>query len=419
MKRLWKALPRGVRAAAHRGAQAALTAATPAMVALAWRRGSAGGEPVTVAGLHSSSIGIGRGARLFTAALRQAGLEAQACDVGATIQVAGDLSGDLAAEPPGALRSLAPGGVLVSHLNPPELVLWLQRTGARGLRGRRHIGYWAWELPALPDAWASAFAYVDEVWCPSSFTADAVRERAPDGVPVRVVPHPMFMTPRPAPDRARFGLPQDACVVLAALDLKSTSARKNPHGAIAAYRRAVPEPDGRSLLVCKLSGGCHAPQRLAEIQAAAAGRPDIRLMQEVLSEADMTRLIASVDIVLSLHRAEGFGLLAAEALWLGKPVVATAWSGVMDFLDADSTALVPWTRSPVQDVQAMYAGGWWAEPDLVAAADLIRHLIDDPGARARLGARAAAKAARVFDAGEWMETVSGLLGVGTPDAAAP
>ena len=412
MKRLWKALPRGVRASAHRAAQAALTAATPAMVAVAWRRGLAGSEPVTVAGLHSSSIGIGRGARLFTAALRQGGVEAQTCDVGATIQVAGDLS----AESPGALRSLASGGVLVSHLNPPELVLWLQRTGARGLRGRRHIGYWAWELPALPDAWTAAFAYVDEVWCPSSFTADAVRERAPDGVPVRVVPHPMFMTPRPAPDRARFGLPQGACVVLAALDLKSTSARKNPHGAIAAYRRAVPEPDGRSLLVCKLSGGGQAPERLAEIQAAIAGRPDIRLMQEVLSEADMTRLIASVDIVLSLHRAEGFGLLAAEALWLGKPVVATAWSGVMDFLDADSTALVPWTRSPVQDVQAMYAGGWWAEPDLVAAADHIRHLIDDPGARARLGERAAAKAARVFDAGEWIETVRALLGVG---AAAP
>ncbi len=403
LKRLWKTLPHGVRAAAHRGAQAALTAATPAMVARVWRRGLPGGEPVTVAGLHGSSIGIGRGARLFAAALRQAGVQTQAQDTGATVQATSDLPPDVAFQP------LAAGGVLVSHLNPPELGLWLQRTAARGLKGRRHIGYWAWELAELPAAWNSAFAYVDEVWCPSSFTADALRARAPQTVPVRVVPHPVFMVPRLAPDRLRFGFPQGACVVLAALDLKSTSARKNPLGAIQAFRLAVPEPDGRSLLVCKVSGGGDAPERLAEVQSAVAGRADIRLLREVLGEADMTRLIASADIVLSLHRAEGFGLLPAEALWLGKPVVATAWSGVMDFLDEEAAALAPWTPCPVQDVQAMYTGGWWAEPDLAAAAGHLRRLLTDADARERLGARAAARAAQVFDPVVWTNLVRPLL----------
>ncbi len=403
MMRVWKALPPSLRAAAHRGAQAALDLATPALVARAWRRGQPGGEPVTVAGLHSSSIGIGRGARLFAVALRQAGVWLQAQDVAATIQTARDL--DTGSTP----TPLEGGGVLVSHLNPPELVLWLQRTAARGLRGRRHIGYWAWELAILPDSWTSAFAYLDEVWCPSSFTADAVRARAPPGVPVHVVPHPVFMIPRLPPDRARFDLPEDACVVLAALDLKSTSARKNPLGAIAAYRQAVPAPDGRSLLLCKLAGGSAAPERLAEVEAAIAGRSDILLLQRVLSEADMTRLIASADIVLSLHRAEGFGLLPAEALWLGKPVVATAWSGVMDFLDEQSAVLVPWGRRPVQDVQAMYADGWWAEPDLAAAADHLRRLIADPLARAQLGARASARALQVFDGAAWTQRVLTLL----------
>ena len=406
MKRIWKALPEGVRAAAHRGSQAALTAATPAMVALAWRRGQPGGQPVTVVGLHGSSIGIGRGARLFTAALRRAGLHVQAQDVSATLQASRDLAAD---EEPGVRKA---GGVLVSHLNPPELVLWLQRTAARGLKGRRHIGYWAWELPALPEAWTKAFDYVDEVWCPSSFTAEAVRARAPDHLPVRVVPHPIYMIPRLPPDRPRFGLPQAACVVLTALDLKSTLARKNPLGAIEAYRRAVPSPDGRSLLVCKLSGGGDAPERLAEVQAAIAGRDDIRLLQQVLSEPDMTRLIASADIVLSLHRAEGFGLLPAEALWLGKAVVATAWSGVMDFLDEASAALVPWTPGPVDDVQAMYAGGWWADPDLAVAAEQLRRLIADPAAREALGVRAAARAARVFEPHAWIKAVCAPLAGG-------
>ncbi len=406
--RVWKALPASVRAAAHRSARAALDLAPPILVARAWRRGRPGGEPVTVAGLHSSSIGIGRGARLFTAALSQAGVRVQTQDVAATIQAARDLQTD-----PGP-ASLDEGGVMVSHLNPPELVLWLQRTAARGLRARRHIGYWAWELASLPDSWTSAFAYVDEVWCPSRFTAEAVRSRAPSTVPVHVVPHPVFMIPRLAPDRAGFDLADGVCVVLAALDLKSTSARKNPLGAVEAYRRAVPAPDGRSLLVCKLSGGTDAPERLAEVQAAIADRNDVRLLQQVLSEPDMTRLIASADIVLSLHRAEGFGLLPAEALWLGKPVVATAWSGVMDFLDADSAVLVPWTGCRVQDIQAMYAEGWWAEPDLDVAADRLRRLIADPLARDQLGARAAARAAQVFDADHWIEGVRSLIGPPVP-----
>ncbi len=405
VKRAWKRLPPEVRAAAHRGARSLLDAATPAMVAFNWRRGVRASGPIVVVGLHSSSIGLGRGARLFTAALREAGHEVQAWDAGPTIQVASDLGAPL---PPPAVEG-DQRGVIVTHLNPPELILWLQRTGAHGLKGRRHIGYWAWELPTLPDAWTRAFAYVDEVWCPSHFTAEAVRAKAPAHVPVHVAPHPVFMAPRLAPDRARFDLPADACVVLTAADLKSTSARKNPLGAIEAYRRAAP-PNGLSLLVCKLSGGGEAPERLAELQAAMADRPDIRLLHEALSEADMSRLISSIDIALSLHRAEGFGLLPAEAMWFGKPVVATGWSGVMDFLDADTASLVAWTKSPVRDVQAMYAGGGWAEPDLEDAAGRLRTLIGDRRARHDLGMRAADRAAAVFSPQDWARRVEELLG---------
>ena len=408
MKRVWQTLPEGVRAGAHRGAGALLDRLTPAMVAMAWRRGRPGGEPVAVAGLHTSSIGLGRGARLFTAALRDAGMSVDTLDVGRTVQVASDLGSPEAVARRQDLGDPR-GGTLVTHLNPPELTLWLQRTAARSLRGRRHIGYWAWELPALPPAWTPAFAYVDEVWCPSRFTAEAVRAAAPAHVPVKVVAHPVFMAPCTAPDRARFGLASDACVVLTAMDLKSTSARKNPQGAIAAYLRAIPRPDGRSTLVCKLAGGRQAPERLAEVEAMAAGRPDVILMHQALSEGEMSALIASSDIVLSLHRAEGFGLLPAEAMWLGKPVVATAWSGVMDFLDPDSAALVSWTPAPVRDVQAMYEGGWWAEPDLDAAADRLRRLLADPVARVSLGARAHARAVACFDREAWTARVRGLL----------
>ena len=410
MKRIWKALPEEVRASAHVGLQAAAHRLTPLWVRMNWRSGRPPGGPVTIAGFYTSSLGIGRGVRLLTAALRRGGMDVQACDVGRVLRVSSDLAVEAGAEAAGQ-RVADGGGVLITHFNPPELYRWVQRTRGRPLRGRRHIGYWAWELPTLPPTWREAFAYVDEVWCPSRFTAEAVRAAAPAGLPVRVVAHPVFMTPRPAPDRARFHLPQGACVVLTAFDLKSTLARKNPLGAIEAYRRAAPGVDGSSRLICKLTPGrTPAERRLeAEVEAAAAGRPDIVLLREALSEADMNQLVASVDVVLSLHRAEGFGLLPAEGLWLGKPVVATGWSGVMDFLDAQSAALVPWSERPVHDSQDMYTQGWWAEPDLACAAQALGTLMQDPAARAVMGARARRRADQVFDAAAWLAYVASLL----------
>jgi glycosyltransferase involved in cell wall biosynthesis len=413
MMGLWKALPESVRAFAHRSRQAVQDAATPMLVAPYWRPGHSGGAPVTLVGFFGSVIGIGQGARLFLAAAEGAGVAVDALDAGAAATVSADLpdAPELAdrAGPPAA------GGTLITCFNPPELRRWLQRGGARRLKGRRHVGYWAWELPEVPADWRGAFRYVDEVWCPSRFTAEAIRAAAPSRVPVRVLGHPMHARPRHAADRVRFGLPDDTCVVLAALDLKSTSERKNPLGAMEAYRRAAPVADGRAVLVCKVTGGARWPERLAELEGAAGGRDDIRLLVEDLSDADMGRLVASADVIVSLHRAEGFGLLAAEGLCDGKAVVATAWSGVMDFLDADSSALVPWRPAEVKDAQGIYTGGWWADPDLDAAAARLRELIADAQARTALGARAAARAAVVFDGEAWRARFAALLAGRDPD----
>jgi glycosyltransferase involved in cell wall biosynthesis len=410
LRKAWQGLPEGWRRSAHLSWDHALTAITPALMATVWRRGRPAAPPLLVAGLFSSSTGLGQGARLFVQALADA-CEVATLDVGPTLHAPADLG-----EPRRPARP-PEGGVVVTHFNPTELVRFLPRTLGRALRGRRHIGYWAWELPTIPQSWLKAFAYVDEVWCPSSFTAEAVRKAAPAGMPIHVVPHPIFMTPRLEADRSRFGLPIDACITLMALDLKSTAARKNPWGGLEAYRRAMPEPSADVRLVCKLSGARQEPTLFAALKQEAETRSDIVLLSEDLSGEDMTRLIASADILLSLHRAEGFGLLPAEAMWLGKCVVATAWSGNMDFMDEASSVLVGWRPIPVEDPQALYSGGWWADPDLDAAATALRALIADPGARAALGARAQARAEEVFDRRKWLSHVSGMLGQPRPPGA--
>lgn len=412
LKRTWGRLPTGVRRQAHLSVQAGSRAITPLQVAARWRKGAAPEGPVVVAGLHNAVIGIGQSARLFRDALTAAGADVRSVDICRTLDVKPDLDD-------GTSEAAAPRGpgVLVSCVNPPELIRWLGRGGARALRGKRHVGYWAWELPVAPPEWRDAFRFVDEVWCHSRFTADALQAIAPPDVPVRVITPPVYMTPRIGPDRAGFGLPEDRCVVLVALDLRSTSARKNPLGALEAYRRARPETSSDSLLVCKLVGFHGEPKLMQQLRALMADRSDIVLIDDLFSSDQMIRLVASSDVVLSLHRAEGFGLLTAEAAWLGRSVVTTGWSSVVEFLDADSASLVDWRLKPVDDRSGLYGGASWAEPDLDDAARRLDGLIRDPAARAALGRRAQAKADQVFNAPRWLGTVSEALGLPVPGAA--
>lgn len=408
----WKRLPAPVREAAHRGVEATAYALTPALVRANWRRGRPGGEPVTVMGLLRSSTGLGDGARLFLQALQGEGVRAEGLDAGPWAEVAPDLPPwDGADDDPGA----GGGGALVSHLNPLELERVLRASWARPVRGRRHVGYWAWELPQAPDSWRRAFRFVDEVWAPSAFTADALRALAPASTPVRVVPHPVCARPPAVPDRAGFGLPPDACLVLVALDLKSTAARKNPRGALEAWRRAVPRPRPDATLVCKVGGADVEPALFAALAHELAGRPDVRLLDAVLPQARMDALLASVDVVLSLHRAEGFGLVPAQAMRLGKAVVATGWSGVMDYMTPETAALVRYDLTPAVDPQGLYAGALWAEPDIAHAAELLRELLDDPAARGTLGERARLHAERVFDTAAWTARVR--AGLTAPERA--
>ena len=412
---LWSRLPAPVRRRFWLSVFAARRAVLPLRVARVWRRGRPRGAPgVEVVGLLRDTRGVAQAARLFADALERGGVPVARRDAGPSLGVRPTLAAPEAGAP-GAGAAPIEVGTVVTCLNPPELLRWLDATGGAPLRGRRHIGYWAWELPQAPPAWADALRYVDEVWCHSEFAAAAIRALAPEGPPVRTVPLPVYAAPPAAPDRARFGLASDACVVLCAMDLRSTSARKNPLGALAAYRAAHPRPDGRAVLVCKLSGLDSETAAAEAIRAAAAARADIHLVTELLSEAQMGQLVASADVVLSLHRAEGFGLLPAQAAWLGKAVVTTGWSAPLEYLTPQGAALVGWRPVAVDDDQALYGGAGlegatWADPDLEDAAARLRRLIDDPAERARMGAAAAAHARAVFDPRAWMTRVRAALG---------
>lgn len=405
LRRAARALPLG---RAGIGAARQLTAAgfgASAYLRHGWRRrtGEARGGPIAVVGFHGSVLGLGDGVRAFSAALRASGADVIDWDIGDVFGHGRHLEGDFKPTPP-------PGdGPMVIHLNPRELIQLVGLYGRAPFHGRRVIGYWAWELEAVPRAWSAAFRYVDEVWTPSNFVAEAVRTAAPERVPVRVFPHLVSLLPTGSPDRARYSLP-DGFVVLTSFDMRSGFVRKNPLAALAAVRRAAELSGVPATLVCKVVGRDGAPALFAELEAEAAAAGDLVLVTDWLSGAAMADLIASADAVISMHRSEGFGLLLAQGMLAGKPVVGTAWSGNLDFMDRDCARLVDYDLVPVEDSQGLYAGGHWAEPDVEDAARQLARLMEQPGERAALGAAAAAAIREKLDPGKWAQIAKGWLG---------
>jgi glycosyltransferase involved in cell wall biosynthesis len=400
LRALYRTAPAPVRTAV--GAAATAIVHGFGRVRGAMARGGLGGAPVCVLGLHRSTIGLGRGARLFRAALEADGIATSAIDVSA--HYAHDVTLPLDVGDVRAARAM------VAHLNPVELVHAVATlAGPRPRKGLR-VGYWAWETETPPENWAQGFDVVDEVWCPSAFTAAAIERLGRGRAPVRVVPHPASPV-RGARDRARFGFRSDEVMILSACDLLSSAARKNPMGAIEAFRRAGRGRGGAARLLLKVSGGAHDPVALASLEAAAAATQGVTLMTERLDEQGMADLIASVDIVLSPHRSEGFGLLPAEAMACGLPVIATGWSGNLDFMDADCAALLDWKPVAIVDPKGNYRAGVWADPDLDQAADWIARLVDDADLRAGLGARARARMTAFNDPGVWLSRVRPWLGL--------
>ncbi|WP_454761011.1 glycosyltransferase [Caulobacter segnis] len=419
---LWRSLPVPVRRTAHQVAgapgaayKAAADALDEAMTVQAQRTAQARARrrarrrnlplalPMTIVGFHGAVHGLGEGARMLARGFADAGLPVRVVDLSSSVGFPVDLPVPF---PPPAEGER---GVVISHINPPELLRWARETEGRPLEGRRHIGYWAWELEDAPADWIPAFDLVDEVWTPSAFAANAIRKIAPARVKVTPAPYPLYLNPRPTPDRARFGFSEDAVVVLMAFDLRSTAQRKNPYAALEAFRKAHALAARPALLICKVVGADLYPEIFQALQDLVADAPSIRLMTENLSADDMALLTASSDIILSLHRSEGYGLLLAEGIWLGKPTLATGWSSTVEFMDPASSQLVDFTLIPVEGDGHIYRAGRWADADVDDAAAKLARMLSDDAWRKEMAAATARNGHVSFDREAWLRMTRGLL----------
>jgi glycosyltransferase involved in cell wall biosynthesis len=261
--------------------------------------------------------------------------------------------------------------------------------------GVYRVAAWYWELESVPPDWRRHADLLSEIWAPTRFIHDAMKKV----MPIPVIPMlPGIVAPQ-APDlpKEHFGLRADCFTFLFVFDMNSVLERKNPLGLISAFRSAF-GTSAEVQLVIKVSRGQANPQDLGRLKAAcAAAGATVLLIDRVMSREEAFALVKCCDCYVSLHRSEGYGLTMAEAMFFGKPTIATAYSGNLDFMSDDTSRLIPYRLVPLERDYAVYRkGSLWADPSLADAADALRWVFEHPAEARATGQRAQAHVARVL-----------------------
>ena len=356
-------------------------------------------DGINVIGYISGNLGLGVVARSLIALMLESGLPVAAFDLDPGL---GRKGHDAAFETLSVARlEDLPFSTNLIVLSPDATSALLRDNASHFRRDDRfNCAMCFWELPVLPRRWLPLFNALDVIVAASDYmrhTFSAVLS-GPLTIAGRV---PLQVPGGIRRDRRRFLLPEEGVLFFTSFEPHSDVARKNPFAVITAFKAAAARVDVPVGLVVKINNqrtpnGDHPIAiRLAD---ACRDDPRIRVISDTLEYVDLLALCESCDVYVSLHRAEGLGLGMMEAMALGKPVIATAWSGNTSFMDHSNACLVSYTLVPIVANTAAYSRASlgleakWAEPDVDEASRWMARLSTDPRLREEIGARARLRA---------------------------
>ncbi len=269
-----------------------------------------------------------------------------------------------------------PYSVNIFLLKPDQSEASVIALGDSFVGGRYNIGFWLWELGQFPDPWTRPLNYFHEIWCPSRFVQKAIAEKS--SRTVKFMPPTIEVEEPEEFDRSQFKLPADSFLFLFVFDFKSHVLRKNPMGCIRAFRKAFPKGDEAAGLVIKSMDGDRYPDEFRCLTDEAQNDPRIILIDATFTVQEVLGLMKVCDAFVSLHRSEGIGLCLAQSMLLGKPVIATNYSGNTDFTLPDNSCLVEFKLIPVKEGEyPFWEGQVWADPSVDQAASYMQKLVAD------------------------------------------
>lgn len=273
------------------------------------------------------------------------------------------------------MSSELPYGVNLWHVNPSEFADAYKHMGKHAFDGHYNIAFWLWELEEFPDEWVPYIRLLDEIWTPSEFISRSIRKKTDK--PVYTIPYCVTAEA----DKERYGrgyfhIPKNQFLFLMMYDTQSIQERKNPVGVIRAFQKAF-SPDRNDVgLVIKVNSADSIA--LMSIKKELRGYKNVYLIQENLEKIQVNSLIACVDVFVSLHRAEGFGLVLAEAMLNHIPTIATNWSANTEFMNKETACMVDCRIVTLEKTLPPYKrGSRWAEPDLEQAVGYMKRLAED------------------------------------------
>jgi glycosyltransferase involved in cell wall biosynthesis len=337
-----------------------------------------GGFGLNVAGYITSESGVGEAVRANIRAIQKAGIPCALNNLKGPSRQSDDIFSDFSGD--------NPYGFNLIHVNANDVPLFLNEKGIDYFLNKYNIGFWYWELSDFPKEWHDCFKYYNEIWAASDFCRDTISKASP--VPVVKVPPSVVAGKMKDVKRAHFGLKDDDFIFFFMFDFFSYFERKNPMAVLKAFKAAFKPGDGAQL-VLKCSNSEWNPAARDMMLEEARGL-NVKFMDGYLGREEINSLMALSDCYVSLHRSEGFGLPMAEAMYLGKPVIATDYSGNTEFMTRDNSFPVRYRLIELErDFGPYRKGNVWAEPDIDDAAKLMRLVYEDRALARRVGEKAA------------------------------
>lgn len=284
--------------------------------------------------------------------------------------------------------------VNIYHINVDEIEPTFTALNNELPDGSYNIIYPFWELSKIPANWIEKLDLFDEIWAPSFFIQKAIESSL--AKPIYLMPLPVQIKLASFLGRRYFNLPESSYLFLFLFDFRSYIARKNPSAVLDVFEQVYKENQDTDVrVVIKVHGDTSSPKADLDYkdflnrirQSPFCER--IILINKAYDDNEIKNLIRCCDCFVSLHRSEGFGLGMAEAMYLGKPVIATAYSGNLDFMNNQVACLVDYNLVAVQEGQYPNAiGQVWAEPDVNHAAHFMNKMLKDQEFGRKLGKQA-------------------------------